>query len=43
MNYNLEDNRYYVEGLDNERSPVDFNANFTARQFTSSALRREAR
>ena len=43
MNYNLEKNRYYVEGLDNERKPVDFNPDFTARQFTSSALRREAR
>jgi len=43
MNYNLEENRYYVEGLDNERKPVNFTPNFTARQFTSSALRREAR
>ncbi len=43
MNYNLVDGRYYVEGLDNERKPVNFNSDFTARQFTSSALRREAR
>ena len=43
VNYNLEKNSYYVEGLDNERKPVDFSSDFTARQFTSSALRREAR
>jgi hypothetical protein len=43
VNHNLEQDRYYVEGLDNERKPVKFSSNFTARQFTSSALRREAR
>ncbi len=43
VNYNLSESRYYVEGLDNERSPVDYSVGLKKRQFTSSALRREAR
>ena len=41
--YDLEDGRYYVEGLDNERAPMDFSVDTSRREFTSSAMRREAR
>lgn len=41
--YDLEERRYYIEGLDNERSPMDFSVKFNRREFTSSAMRREAR
>ncbi len=43
VTYDLPDRRYYVEGLDNERDPMDFSVSFKRKEFTSSALRREAR
>ncbi|MFT5594952.1 MAG: hypothetical protein ACI8SR_003355 [Oceanicoccus sp.] len=43
VTYDLEDGRYFVEGLDNERSPINMNVEFGRRDFSSSALRREAR
>lgn len=43
VTYDLETGRYFAEGLDNERSPVDADLDFKRREFTSSALRREAR
>lgn len=41
--YDLDEKRYYVEGLDNGRNPADFDIVFNRREFTSSAMRREAR
>lgn len=41
--YDLEEKRYYVEGLDNGRSPMNFDVSFNRREFTSSAMRREAK
>ncbi len=41
--YDFNEKRYYVEGLDNERRPMDFSVTFSPRDFTASAMRREAR
>jgi len=41
--YDFAEKRYYVEGLDNERSPMDFSVTLNPRDFTASAMRREAR
>lgn len=41
--YDLESKRYYVEGLDNEKSPISTDVTFKRKEFTSSALRREAK
>ncbi len=43
VNYDLDKGGYFVEGLDNERSPLNADVNFKRREFTASALRREAR
>jgi len=43
VTYDLEQGRYFVEGLDNERAPLSMDVDFQRREFTSSALRREAR
>lgn len=44
ITYDLENRRYYAEGLDNERgSTLNFDAQFTPRQFSTSAVRREAK
>lgn len=43
VTYDLEEGRYFAEGLDNERAPIDMNVTFERRDFSSSALRREAR
>ncbi|WP_396587147.1 DUF1329 domain-containing protein [Bermanella sp. R86510] len=43
VTYDLEQDRYFVEGLDNERDPISMDVDFSRREFTSSALRREAR
>lgn len=43
VTYDLENKRYYVEGLDNERAPISTDVKFKRKEFTSSALRREAK
>lgn len=43
VTYDLEEGRYFAEGLDNERSPINVDVKFERRDFSSSALRREAR
>lgn len=44
VTYDLENSRYYAEGLDNERgSTLNFQENFNKRQFSTSAVRREAK
>lgn len=43
VTYDLQKSRYFVEGLDNERGPVNMDVNYEIRDFSSSALRREAR
>jgi hypothetical protein len=43
VTYDLEQGRYFAEGLDNERAPISLDVDFKRREFTSSALRREAR
>jgi len=43
VTYDLPRGRYFIEGLDNQRSPLNMDVDFTRRAFTSSALRREAR
>jgi len=43
VTYDLEDGRYFAEGLNNERGPINTNVDFKRREFTSSGLRREAR
>jgi hypothetical protein len=43
VSYDLENGRYFTEGLDNEREPISTNVDFKRKEFTSSALRREAR
>ena len=43
VTYDLEKNRYFAEGLDNERAPINMDVDFEIRDFSSSALRREAR
>ncbi|HCM05053.1 MAG TPA: DUF1329 domain-containing protein, partial [Oceanospirillales bacterium] len=42
--YDFKDNTYYVEGIDNDRSSsFDFTGNFSKKEFTTSAVRREAK
>ncbi len=43
VTYDLPSGRYFVEGLDNQRLPINMDVDFKRRAFTSSALRREAR
>lgn len=43
VTYDLLSGRYFIEGLDNQRSPINMDVDFKRRAFTSSALRREAR
>lgn len=43
VTYDLANSRYFVEGLDNERAPISTDVEFKRKEFTSSALRREAR
>ena len=44
VTYDLENSRYYAEGLDNERgATLNADQNFTRRQFSTSAVRREAK
>jgi hypothetical protein len=42
VTYDLENSRYFVEGLDNERAPISNDVEFKRKEFTSTALRREA-
>lgn len=42
--YDFKDGRYFVEGIDNDRGATyDFSGDYTMRDFTTSAVRREAR
>ncbi len=42
--YDFKDNRYFVEGIDNDRGATyDYSAEHSKRDFTTSAIRREAR
>lgn len=41
--YDLKSGRYYADGLDNEFEAVEFNAEFSSRDFSTSAVRREAK
>ncbi|MAD43424.1 MAG: outer membrane lipoprotein-sorting protein [Oceanospirillaceae bacterium] len=44
VTYDLKDGRYYAEGLDNERgSTMNFSYDLSERDFSPSAVRREAR
>ncbi len=43
VTYDLETGRYFAEGLNNQRKPLNTDVDFKRREFTSSALRREAR
>mgnify|MGYP001371401823 CR=1 FL=1 len=44
VTYDLEDGRYYAEGLDNERdSTMNFSYDLSERDFSPSAVRREAK
>lgn len=43
VTYDLEQGRYFVEGLDNERKPMNFDVDFSRSEFTSSAMRRESK
>jgi hypothetical protein len=43
VSYDLEKGRYFAEGLNNERGPINTDVDFKRREFTSSGLRREAR
>lgn len=43
VTYDMKKDRYFAEGLDNERAPINTDVNFEIRDFSSSALRREAR
>ena len=38
--YHLQDNNYFVDGLDNNEPMYDFDANLTPRDFSPQALRR---
>ena len=42
VTYDFENGRYFAEGLDNERAPISVDVEFSRKEFTSSALRREA-
>ena len=42
--YDFKDGRYFVEGIDNDRGATyDYSAKYSLRDFTTSAVRREAR
>lgn len=42
--YDFKDNRYFVEGIDNDRGATyDYARKYSMRDFTTSAIRREAR
>jgi hypothetical protein len=42
--YDFKDNRYFVEGIDNERGATwDYSVEYSLRDFTTSAIRREAK
>jgi hypothetical protein len=42
--YDFKDSRYFVEGIDNHRGVTyDYSVDYTKREFTTSAVRREAR
>ena len=42
--YDFKDGRYFVEGIDNHRGATyDYSVDYTKREFTTSAVRREAR
>lgn len=42
--YDFKDGRYFVEGIDNNRGATyDYSVDYTKREFTTSAVRREAR
>jgi len=43
VTYDLEEGRYFAEGLDNMKSPISTDVSFKRREFTASSLRREAR
>jgi len=43
VTYDLKTGRYFAEGLDNERLPVNMDVDFDIGDFSSAALRREAR
>ncbi|WP_394373242.1 DUF1329 domain-containing protein [Marinobacter xestospongiae] len=43
MTYDLKARRYYVDGLDYDQAPYDFDPGFRSREFTASAARRAAR
>ena len=44
VTYDLQDNSYYVEGIDNDRSTsYDFSKEYSKKEFTTSAVRREAK
>ncbi len=43
VTYDLEEGRYFAEGLDNMKAPINNKVNLKRREFTASALRREAR
>lgn len=41
--YDLKAGRYFIDGLDNEETPYNFNPGFGPRSFTASSVRQEAR
>jgi hypothetical protein len=42
--YDFKDGRYFVEGIDNDRGATyDYSVDYSKREFTTSAVRREAR
>jgi hypothetical protein len=44
VTYDLQNSRYYVEGLDNERGgTMDFSRELKERDFSPAAVRRESR
>ena len=43
VSYDLENGRYFADGLNNERAPVNTDVDFKRREFTATGLRREAR
>ncbi|MGP4844949.1 DUF1329 domain-containing protein [Marinobacter sp. 1Y8] len=43
LTYDLKQERYYIDGLDDGQAPYDFNPGFRGNEFTASAVRRSAR
>ncbi len=43
LTYDLKQERYYIDGLDDGQEPYDFNPGFRGNEFTASAVRRSAR